>query len=73
MKQSASLPRTILAPVLLGVLAVALWQLAVVALEIKPFVLPSPVSMSPGKDSSTAVSTCSRRASLLPRTAMKIV
>ena len=34
MKQSASLPRTILAPVLLGVLAVALWQLAVVALEI---------------------------------------
>lgn len=46
MKQSASLSRTILAPVLLGVLAVALWQLAVVALEIKPFVLPSPVSIA---------------------------
>jgi NitT/TauT family transport system permease protein len=46
MKQSASLPRTILAPVLLGVLAVTLWQLAVVALEIKPFVLPSPVSIA---------------------------
>lgn len=46
MKQSASLPRTILAPVLLGVLAVALWQLAVVVLEIKPFVLPSPVSIA---------------------------
>ena len=46
MKQTASLPRTILAPVLLGVLAVALWQLAVVVLEIKPFVLPSPVSIA---------------------------
>lgn len=46
MKQSASMPRTILAPILLGVLAVALWQLAVVVLEIKPFVLPSPVSIA---------------------------
>ena len=36
-------------------------------------VLPSPVSMSPGKDSFTAVSTCWRSSSLLPRTAMKIV
>jgi NitT/TauT family transport system permease protein len=46
MKSSASLPRTILAPILLGVLAVVLWQLAVVVLEIKPFVLPSPVSIA---------------------------
>lgn len=46
MKQSVSMPRTILAPILLGVLAVALWQLAVVVLEIKPFVLPSPVSIA---------------------------
>jgi NitT/TauT family transport system permease protein len=46
MKQTASLPRTILAPLLLGVLVVALWQLAVVVLQIKPFVLPSPVSIA---------------------------
>ncbi|WP_374947866.1 ABC transporter permease [Agreia sp.] len=46
MRQSASLSRTILPPLLLGVLAVALWQLAVVVLEIKPFVLPSPVSIA---------------------------
>ena len=35
--------------------------------------LPSPVSMSPGSDSSIASSTCWRSSSLLPRTAMKIV
>jgi NitT/TauT family transport system permease protein len=46
MKQTASLPRTILAPILLGVLVVVLWQLAVVLLEIKPFVLPSPISIA---------------------------
>ncbi|NQX27749.1 ABC transporter permease subunit [Microbacteriaceae bacterium VKM Ac-2854] len=40
---NAASVRTVAAPLLLGVIAVALWQLAVVALEIKPFVLPSPL------------------------------
>ncbi|CAD5994756.1 ABC transporter permease [Agreia sp. COWG] len=46
MNRSASLSRTILAPLLLGVLVIVLWQLAVVVLEIKPFVLPSPSSIA---------------------------
>ncbi|NQX13546.1 ABC transporter permease subunit [Microbacteriaceae bacterium VKM Ac-2855] len=40
---NATATRTVLAPVLLGVVVVALWQIAVTALEIKPFVLPSPL------------------------------
>lgn len=40
---NAASVRTVAAPLLLGIVAVALWQLAVVALEIKPFVLPSPL------------------------------
>ncbi|WP_062305961.1 ABC transporter permease [Demequina subtropica] len=34
--------RTMLAPVALGVVAIALWQLLVVAFEVKPFLVPSP-------------------------------
>ncbi|PJJ71719.1 NitT/TauT family transport system permease protein [Diaminobutyricimonas aerilata] len=37
--------RTIVAPVLFGVAALAAWQLAVVALGIRPFVLPSPFAI----------------------------
>ena len=37
--------RTVVAPVLLGVVALALWQLAVVALQIKPFVVPGPLAI----------------------------
>lgn len=39
---NAATIRTVLAPVLLGVIVVVLWQTAVTALGIKPFVLPSP-------------------------------
>ena len=35
--------RSILAPVLLGIFVLALWQVAVVVFAIKPFVLPSPL------------------------------
>jgi NitT/TauT family transport system permease protein len=37
--------RTVVAPVALGIVALALWQLAVVALDVKPFVIPSPVAI----------------------------
>lgn len=38
--------RTVIAPLLLGLAVIALWQFAVVALEIKPFVLPGPVAIA---------------------------
>ncbi len=38
--------RTVAAPVLLGVFAILLWQLAVTALEIKPFVVPGPFAIA---------------------------
>jgi len=37
--------RTILAPVLLGVVALLLWQLAVIVFDIKPFIVPAPLSI----------------------------
>ena len=37
--------RTILAPVILGVVVLVLWQLAVVGFAIKPYVLPSPTAI----------------------------
>lgn len=37
--------RTAIAPVLLGVVVLALWQAAVVVFDIKPFVLPGPLSI----------------------------
>jgi NitT/TauT family transport system permease protein len=37
--------RAVLAPLLLGVVAIALWQLAVVAFDVKPFVIPSPLAI----------------------------
>ncbi|KZX21503.1 ABC transporter permease [Rathayibacter tanaceti] len=40
-----ALARTILAPLLLGLAAVLLWQVGVTALDVKPFVLPSPVAI----------------------------
>ncbi|SMH36273.1 NitT/TauT family transport system permease protein [Rathayibacter oskolensis] len=40
-----ALARTVLAPLLLGIAAVLLWQLGVTALDVKPFVLPSPVAI----------------------------
>ncbi|MDN4475315.1 ABC transporter permease subunit [Demequina sp. SYSU T00192] len=38
----ASTARTLLAPLTLGVIAIALWQALVVALAIEPFLVPSP-------------------------------
>jgi NitT/TauT family transport system permease protein len=37
--------RTILAPVILGIVVLVLWQLAVVGFAIKPYVLPSPTAI----------------------------
>lgn len=45
MKPIASRARPVLAPVLLGVVVLALWQAAVVVLAIKPYVLPSPTAI----------------------------
>lgn len=42
---TTALARTVVAPLVLGVAAVLLWQLGVTALEVKPFVLPSPVAI----------------------------
>lgn len=38
--------QSIVAPIAFGVAALALWQLAVVALDVKPFVAPSPLSIA---------------------------
>ncbi|MWV58287.1 ABC transporter permease [Rathayibacter sp. VKM Ac-2754] len=40
-----ALARTVLAPLVLGLAAVLLWQVGVTALDVKPFVLPSPVAI----------------------------
>ncbi|MCS5722436.1 ABC transporter permease [Herbiconiux sp. CPCC 203407] len=37
--------RTVLAPVLLGVVALALWQLLIVVFEVKPFIVPGPLAI----------------------------
>ena len=37
--------RTLVAPVLFGILAIAVWQLLVVALDIKPFFVPGPFAI----------------------------
>jgi len=37
--------RTVGAPLVLGLVALALWQLAVVAFDVKPFVIPSPLAI----------------------------
>ena len=37
--------RTVIAPIVFGLLVLALWQLLVVALRIQPFVLPGPVAI----------------------------
>ncbi|MEO6309541.1 MAG: ABC transporter permease subunit [Leifsonia sp.] len=42
---SNGLLRTAMAPVLLGLIVVAVWQIAVTALEIKPFILPGPFAI----------------------------
>lgn len=42
----AALARTVLAPVLLGVVAVAAWQWFVVAFDVKPLVVPSPSAIA---------------------------
>jgi NitT/TauT family transport system permease protein len=43
--REASLVRTALAPVLLGIIALLLWQGAVTAFDIKPFILPGPIQI----------------------------
>ncbi|MCS5715391.1 ABC transporter permease subunit [Herbiconiux sp. CPCC 205716] len=45
MRASAGSLRTVLAPVILGVVALALWQLLVVAFDIKPFIVPGPLAI----------------------------
>ncbi|MEJ3405835.1 ABC transporter permease [Rathayibacter sp. YIM 133350] len=45
MRPAAGTTRAVLAPLLLGVAALVLWQLAVLAFDIKPFVLPSPLEI----------------------------
>ncbi|GLK18064.1 ABC transporter permease [Herbiconiux flava] len=45
MRASAGTLRTVLAPVILGVVALALWQLLVVAFDIKPFIVPGPLAI----------------------------
>jgi NitT/TauT family transport system permease protein len=45
MRSSAGTVRAVAAPLLLGLVVLALWQVAVVTFDIKPFVLPSPVNI----------------------------
>jgi NitT/TauT family transport system permease protein len=44
--RGATATRTVAAPILLGIVALALWQLVVVAFEVKPFIIPSPVAIA---------------------------
>jgi NitT/TauT family transport system permease protein len=45
MRTTAGTVRAVAAPVLLGVVVLLLWQVTVVAFDIKPFVLPSPLNI----------------------------
>lgn len=45
MRVAATRTRAIAAPIILGIAVLALWQLAVVGLHIKPYVLPSPTAI----------------------------
>ncbi len=45
MRADAQPFRTVLAPVVLGIVALTLWQLIVVAFDIKPFIVPGPVAI----------------------------
>ncbi|WP_066040579.1 ABC transporter permease [Herbiconiux solani] len=45
MRGQATRARTVLAPVLLGLFALALWQVLVVAFDIKPFIVPGPIAI----------------------------
>ncbi|MFC6356106.1 ABC transporter permease [Luethyella okanaganae] len=45
MKGSVARGRAVAAPLVLGLGAVVIWQLSVILLQIKPFVLPSPVAI----------------------------
>jgi NitT/TauT family transport system permease protein len=45
MRQDARLARTLVAPLALGVAVLALWQLAVVAFDIEPFIVPGPIAI----------------------------
>ena len=47
--------RLIVAPIVFGVLVLLLWQLAVVVFAIKPFVLPSPLSIGDRFSQSLAI------------------
>ena len=42
---SPALARAVLAPLVLGVLALLVWQVGVTALDVQPFVLPSPLAI----------------------------
>jgi len=45
MRGQAGTLRTVLAPVLLGLGALLIWQLVIVAFEIKPFIVPGPLAI----------------------------
>ena len=45
MRPAIGSTRAVVAPLVLGIGALLIWQLAVMALDIKPFVLPSPVAI----------------------------
>jgi NitT/TauT family transport system permease protein len=45
MRAPAGMLRTVTAPLALGVIVLVLWQVLVVALDVKPFVLPSPLAI----------------------------
>ncbi|WP_168770920.1 ABC transporter permease [Glaciibacter flavus] len=57
MRPAISTSRAVVAPVILGVAALLIWQLSVMAFDIKPFVLPSPVEIATqfGKNIPTVV------------------
>lgn len=45
MNRTTTRTRTILAPIVFGLVVLVLWQLCVVAFDIKPYVLPSPLTI----------------------------
>ena len=42
---SPALARAVVAPLVLGIVALLLWQVGVTALDVQPFVLPSPLAI----------------------------
>ncbi|PPH36054.1 nitrate ABC transporter permease [Rathayibacter sp. AY1E3] len=65
---TTALARSVLAPVVLGIAAVLLWQAGVTALAIQPFVLPSPLAI--GREFATNLGSVAEGSAVTGRNAL---